>query len=645
MTTLKSFVLFLFLVTSAYAQTSVLPEVHARLTLLEPKTSYKVGEPIRLIMEFTADREGYVAEVLPDRSEQGGDTIIISPEIGVVHWLDEMTGSQRYLRDVISTKNLSNVPQRVELILNDTLRFDNPGSYTVKVRTRRVTKNSALSSRPLTLTTNAITFEVEPMNDADEAVAVKRLSDRLDANSNWQTGEEVGKLLSYLTGEPATREKVRRFLNQDPRNGNLNAHLWYGLFTASDRQLVLKLLEAALRDPNTPVTSQLLSAVTLLRKLLTDGIKMDKPVAVGGMLTPQEEDPRVREIRDAYVVELSAGLAKRKDKALTTTAITIASNPPKDPQSASVGSGDARRILIQQFEALQPISQAWILRQDWEELDDRSLIPGFKRVLSSDTGSAQKDLHEAALKRLIHVAPDEVRPFVLAEIRDPNSFVDVKLLGSIEAKSLPEADPTLLEQIRRLVAIPDNRGFVHLKQKTSLLVRFGSAGIYQELMDLYQTVGAKLYPDGRAGLLAYLAKHNEQEALPLIEQAISELKPDEDPAVLRELTALYYSEAIGDLVKKHLMTDDRSWASNAAYLIGLHGSVDDKEVLEARLKRWQDEWGNRVVEADEQQQGRIERELIWALIHGNSWKLPPERVRELQMGCITQLCKQSNPIR
>ena len=273
------------------------------------------------------------------------------------------------------------------------------------------------------------------------------------------------------------------------------------------------------------------------------------------------------------------------------------------------------------------------------------MIPVFKRTLSTGPGPAHKHLHEAALKLLIEVAPDEVRPFVVAEIRDPNSFVDVKLLGSIEAKSLPEADSTLLEQIRRLAAIPDNRGFVQLKQKTLLLVRFGTEGIYQELMDLYQTVGVKLYPDGRAGLLAYFAKHNEREALPLIEQAISEVKPDQDAAVLGELTALHYSEAIGVLVKNLLVTDDRSWASQAAYLIGLHGLADDKQVLEARLKRWQEEWGNRVVEADDQQQGRIERELIWALIHGKSWKLPPERVRELQMGCITQLCKQSNPIR
>ncbi len=640
MTTLKSFALCLFLVTSAQAQTFVLPEVHVKLTLAEPKSVYKMGEPIRLVLEFTADREGYVAEVLPDAKEQSTDTVVISPVTGVTHWLDEMTDRFRYPRDVISNAKLSNAPQRVELILNDTLRFDNPGRYTVSVTTRRVTKNSQLYSRPLTLKTNSITFEVEPMSEADEAAEVKRLSDRLATKRNWQTEEEVGKLLSFLTGEPSTREKVRRFLNPDERSGNLNSHIWYGLFTARNRQLVLKLLEAALRDPNTPVSSQLLSAVTRLRMLVTDGVRMDKPVGV----TPAE-DPRAREIRDAYVVELSAGLAKRKDQALTTTAITIASNPPKDPQAANVGSREARRILIQQFDTLHLFSQEWLLRQDWEELRDRSMIPVFKRALSTGPGVAQKHLHEAALKLLLELAPDEARPFVVAEIRDPNSFVDVKLLGSIEAKALPEADATLLEQIRRLAAIPDNRGFVHLKQKTSLLVRFGTEGIYQELMDLYQTVGTKLYPDGRAGLLAYFAKHNEREALPLIEQAISELKPDEDPAVLRELTALHYSDAIGVLVKKLLVTDDRSWASNAAYLIGLHGSADDKQVLEARLKRWQEEWGNRVVEADDQQQGRIERELIWALIHGKSWKLPPERLRELQMGCITQMCKQSNPIR
>ena len=98
-------------------------------------------------------------------------------------------------------------------------------------------------------------------------------------------------------------------------------------------------------------------------------------------------------------------------------------------------------------------------------------------------------------------------------------------------------------------------------------------------------------------------------------------------------------------MKKRLATDDLSAAGTAAYLIGLHGSAADQKVLEARLKRFYDEWGNRVAQADAQNQGRIEGELVWALTHAKSWKLSPERVKELQLGCITQMCKQSNPIK
>jgi hypothetical protein len=66
--------------------------------------------------------------------------------------------------------------------------------------------------------------------------------------------------------------------------------------------------------------------------------------------------------------------------------------------------------------------------------------------------------------------------------------------------------------------------------------------------------------------------------------------------------------------------------------------------LEERLKRWREQWRDRIAEADAQHRGQIERELIWALINNKSWKLSPERVRELRMSCMTQLCKQSNPV-
>ena len=301
-----------------------------------------------------------------------------------------------------------------------------------------------------------------------------------------------------------------------------------------------------------------------------------------------------------------------------------------------------RRILVQQFDTLHPYSQEWLLRQNWEQLRDPALVPSLKRMLAASDPQL-RNVRATALQRLMEMAPDESRSYVIAEIRDPNSLIEPKILGNIEDESLPEVDASLLEQIRVLSRLGQNRAYVLLKFKTALLARFATRNIYPELMELYRAVGAKLPRDARAGLLAYFAKFDEQEAIPLIEQTISDLKPD--TLFLSDLTALYYSEAIGALLKKLLETDDAAVASHAAYLIGVHGKGGDEQILEARLKRLREQWRDRLAEADAQLQGQIERELLYALINGKGWKLSEERVNELKASCMTTLCKSSNLVR
>lgn len=360
------------------------------------------------------------------------------------------------------------------------------------------------------------------------------------------------------------------------------------------------------------------------------------------MLQPVE-DPRNREVRESYVAELAAGLGKRSGKSLTTTALTIVQTTPKDSQSESVPFREARNVLVQQFDTLHPFDQEWLMRVYSDQMRDPVLVSSLKKMLTT-TGIGEKNMHETALLRLLEMAPDEVRPYVIAEIRNPNSFLDAETLGKLKDESLPEVDRSLLEQIRKLAPSRNNRDLVALRPKTQLLARFATESIYPELMQWYQQMGADLPGDARAGLLAYFAKHNEREALPLIEQAVADLKPGEYPDILSAITALYYSDAIGALLKKLMEADDAPIASHAAYLLGKHGSAGDEKILEARLKRWQDQWRNRVAEADGQFQGQIERELIYALIHGKSWKLSPERVRELQTSCLTQMCKENNVV-
>ena len=638
----RLFTLLLF-VTVAGGQTPAPPEVHVKLSLAENKTVYRMGEPIKILLEFNSDREGYVVENTHEGNDPASDKIVVSPATGVTHWYAELMDNRLYGRDYFSYEKLTSSPSRVEIVLNDSLRFDNPARYTVSVTTGRVRRASKdFSGESFTMTTNAISFEVQAMSDEDEAKEVKRFSDLLNATRDVRSRAAIEKQMSYLTGDPSTREKVRRCV--DPADENRSGYLYTGLFISRNRALAVRLLEAAMRDPKIPVTGPMLNTTIRLKVLLNYGVS-ERPVGppVNDMLQPQE-DPRNREIREGYLAELVAGLGKRSGNSLTTTATTIFTSIPRESQSESTSLREARNVLVQQFETLDSFTQEWLLRVYWDQLRDPTLVPSLKKMLTA-TGIGEKNLHETALLRLFEVAPDDVRPYVVTEIRNPNSFLDAETLGKLKDESLPEVDASLLEQIRKLARSTNNRDLISLRPKTELLARFATGSIYPELMQLYQEVAANLPHDARAGLLAYFAKHNEREAMPLIEQAVAELKPGEYPQVLSDLTKLYYSEAIGALLKKLMDTDDAPMGSNAAYLIGVHGSAGDEKLLEARLKRWQEQWRDRVAEADAQLQGQIERELIYALIHGKSWKLSPERVRELQMSCLTQMCKENNRVR
>ena len=639
----RLFTLLLLLVSfAAVALAQTPPDVHAKLSLAENKTVYRIGEPIKLVMEFTADSEGYTLENTIEGNKPLADKIIISPETGITPWYAELMDNRRSGRDYAGYVRLTSSPAAVEIILNDSVRFSNSGRYTVSITTRRVHRaKKDFSGEAFNITTNAISFEVQEMSDEDEAKEVQRLVDLLNITRESRASEPLARQLSYLTGDPSTREKVRRFVDSDVRTDGYRGTIYHGLFIARNRALALKLIETALRDPNVPVTTLMLGAACRLKVLINYGVSEKTPEPVVGVLQPGEEDPRNREIREAYLAELAAGLSKRTGNSLTTTATTIVTSLQGESGSGSAAFRDARNVLVQQFDSLPPFTQDWLLRAFWEQVRDPALIPSLKKMLTT-TGIGQQSMHETALLRLLEMAPDDVRPYVVAEIRNPDSFLNVQTLGKLKEDSLPEVDAPLLEQIRQHTQAPNNRDRVLLKSKTQLLARFATDSIYPELMQLYQEVGPTLSREARPGLLAYFARHNEREAMPLIEQAVTELKPGEYPQVLSDLTALYYSDAIGALLKKLIERDDPAMASHAAYLVGKYGSAGDEKLLEARLNRWREQWGNRIPEADAQLQGQLERELIDALVNGKSWKLAPERVRELRMSCVTKLCKQNN---
>jgi hypothetical protein len=357
--------------------------------------------------------------------------------------------------------------------------------------------------------------------------------------------------------------------------------------------------------------------------------------------------PEQLEIQEEYLRELAASLQKRIGKNRTTTAMTILLNAPKESDRAAPLLSDARKILLQEFDSLSVYDQELLLNGYWDKFRDPSLQPALERMLRKERQPQGSSTRATALRRLIELDPDRSRSFVVAELRDPDSFVDVEILGALKDETLPEADTALLEQIRRLAPIKQGRDSILLRQKTILAARYASPAIYEGLLEVYQDWGAIWEVDARAGLLGYLARYNEARAAPLIEQSLDEMASDRGSSFLLTLTRSIYPKAVDEYLRKRLESDDPQWVGSAAYIMSQRGPADDMQLIEARLDRWLKEWKPRGAELDaagDDPKAAVQRmmqvNLITALMMGKAWKLPEEKIKQLEQGCVTKTCRQ-----
>ena len=608
-------------------------DVRVKLLLVDNKTTFRIGEPIRLVMEFTSDVPGHTVDTLPDSGGPFSETISVSPDAGVNHWYDEMTRGFQYPRDVFSIQKISATPTRLPITLNNTLRFDQPGHYTVKITTRRV-------NRKIVLTTNEVSFDVVNMSEEEEQAEVKRISALLDAKRVSQPDITAARELAFLTGDASTREKVRRFLNPNIDGSYYGSNIYLGLFIARNHALALKLLENGMRDVTQPVNSWLLTTVSLLYFLQEQrGIPFD-PKPRDGWLTA-ESNPRFAAIQNSYLAELALGLSKRRGQSLSTTALTILTMAPKNSDRAILVA-EARRVIVQQFSSLDRVTQDELLRKHWNDIRDPGLLGPLKLILSDSSDSA-RPLHEQALSRLIEAWPDEARPFVIEQICDEQSNVKPEVLVRLSDKSLWQVDRCLVGQMHRLQGMIDASVRMVLERKAPLLARYATKDDYGEIIWVYRESGLDFPPEVSAALLAYLAKQNEPATIPLIEQRLEKITPNTEDNFLPKLTRLYYSEGIGKILKQRLNLDEPYAVSTAAYLLGKYGSPGDEVALLNRLAKWQNDWRGRVAEANSNFQGIAERDLVDALINSKAFGLTPERKQELRRNCLTEYCKQSNP--
>ncbi len=187
---------------------------------------------------------------------------------------------------------------------------------------------------------------------------------------------------------------------------------------------------------------------------------------------------------------------------------------------------------------------------------------------------------------MIEIDQKRARPFVINEIRNPDSFINPEILTKLDDKFLSETDDALLEQIKNLAATDDNRMRLNLQFKLTLAARYATDKIYGEMLEIYKKYGARWSTERSGPLLSYLARHNDEATLPLIEEQLNKSGDRTGSNFFYTVTKTGFSKGMEKLLQKRLADDDEQVAGTAAYYLSKNGGEENKSLIEKRYNRW-----------------------------------------------------------
>lgn len=502
-------------------------DVHVVLSLDAPAATFRIGDAIRLKLTISGPA-GYWVNPLEYPPTESVDEFQLSPDAG---WTK--IDNSKYSPDYASEMNLGERPADIHFTLNDYYRFDQPGRYTLQIRTPRVSGGSDFPhlEQAGKLLSNTVTFDIVPMTAEEEAAEVARLRDK-------------PKQLAYLTGDAAVPEKVSAFLK-----GRIQTD---GLLTSRNHDLVRVLLEREFRDPATVVSMQLVQALAQLN------------AAPGA--------------QEQYTQQLARSLPSRPLRARIAGAQTVLALCAKqlDSEPATL----AFAALRQNLSSLGTGTLETLLRVYPNQLKDPALAPVLDNILATHQFATRDfQTQTTLLSALLDAAPERARGYILEEIRRPDSIVDPKLLARLPDEELPEMDQPVLEAIRRFSEQP--RDFPQLNDKTLLAARYGSPALLQPLREIYKSHSSAWSREASAHLLAYFARRMGEGASQMLEREIA-TQSSNDILFLSHIADGFYSPVLDSLVKKYLKGDNVQ-AASAAYVLSNYGSAADAALLQARL--------------------------------------------------------------
>ena len=262
-------------VTGLFAQRSAPPDdVRVELRCVKEPARFHMGEVIAIQLSFTAKapRRRHLHPVSSSRNPDVGQRFLVTPREGTRDPLQTyMASTPRWHGDYeLGYQTLGPEPETVDMALNEWVRFDRPGKYSLKAIIPVAAEDGSTAhpgSATLELMSNEIGLEIEPPDPPWEKAELARLLPKLkdEPRQTPRPGQDVDALtaLSFLGTDDSLRELARR-LQPDATGEERCLPCALGLMGSGGRAAGIEEMQKLLRDPDFPISTLFLDSLAVV---------------------------------------------------------------------------------------------------------------------------------------------------------------------------------------------------------------------------------------------------------------------------------------------------------------------------------------------------------------------------------------------
>jgi hypothetical protein len=620
------------------------------------QSTFKMGERIPLKLTFSSPNDtDYV--IAPLIRARGGEFDcnrfeVVSPAIG---WSDPL--EMYFKQDLIRTGHgwswpslKASKPVEASVNLNEWIRFDQQGDYTIKVTSFCVSRVQGAVCYSLSGT---ITLQIVPASPEWQNEKFKSILPNLDlfdqplpqaqpGESSQAQAEHREKLfenarddLKYLA-TPAAIDEMTLRLRSEKYNFADQCSIGLEGLPPAMRETAIASMNRRINELDFPINQWFFSTLSFLN------------------VTPGSDKESIRQQRDAIdpIIwsAIFSAVTKKEPAARAETVQTLLaygrniSTPEVNQQMAS--------LLKHSFLDLDSRSQTDDLLNEWDRLRSPEFLPilqGLAHLPVQNDSDLEvfvydrQQLKGLALKRWYELDPEGAHREILAQIGASSPSLAAQSIAFLPDEQFPQFEPIWAQ------ALLDTTSQLRERALGSLLVRFGTGAAASQMIAKLEA--KRSYPcDAHVIALAYLAKFKPELARQRLRHEVETNEGNCGADLLRRISELTVAPVLNDLAVDDLNSPHPETVIDAVRYLTAYGRKQDQAPLWRRYVEWTAtykgkanlldksgpaDWDNNFASSN------IGEELGNALIRNQGWFADSELIAHVLEKCVGEsMCKR-----